>query len=259
MEKENSFDTAAANYDHSFTNTTIGMAQRERVYHWLKSVNFYKNTSSIFEMNCGTGFDAEHFCQLGLEVVATDGSKKMIEYAKQVRSSKITFKHLPFSAINSETLSGEAVFSNFGGLNCLNHSDLKNLLNRISDVQEKGEQIALVIMPKYCLMEGLYMLFTFKWKRLFRRNTSKGVQVNVDGEQVTTFYHSPKQVKKMLGGYKINLKKPVAIYLPPSYLQPFFNRHPKFLTFLNNLEGIFGRLSFLAGWSDHYIIIAEKT
>lgn len=76
---------------------------------------------------------------------------------------------------------------------------------------------------------------------------------------VKTYYHSPKELKKILGKhYRFKLIKPVAFMLPPSYLEPFFTGKKSLMKFTNKMEGIFGRFSGPASWSDHFIIIAEK-
>jgi hypothetical protein len=140
----------------------------------------------------------------------------------------------------------------------LSNEDLGALLNRVSDAQQSGDKMALVIMPKFCHMEGMYFFFRFKWSKMFRRNTNSGLEVNVDGKDVLTYYHSPKSVRKMLPNYTIQLVKPVAICLPPSYLEPFFVKRPRFLGFLSRMEKVLGRISVFSGWSDHYILVAEK-
>lgn len=258
MKETASFDQAALAYDETFTESKIGQEQRKRVYHWLNKTNFPKFGTGIFEINCGTGYDANYFHNKGINVVATDGSPEMIKVAKSLRNKDIDFRILDFSRVNEETIEGNNLFSNFGGLNCLNHKELSELLNRVSDAQKSGDKIALVIMPKYCLMEGGYFLFRLKWKKLFRRNTCEGLEVNVDGKQVLTYYHSPSEVKKMLPQYTIQLIKPAAICLPPSYLEPFFQRRSLFLGFLSRMEKLLGRISLFSGWSDHYILVAEK-
>ncbi len=258
MKKQASFDQAASLYDQTFTESEIGKRQRNRVYYWLDRVNFPKEGQRIFEVNCGTGADAEYFHQKGVGIIATDGSPEMIEVAKSARSESIDFEVLDFSDVNQTTIRGAAIFSNFGGLNCLDEIGLKQFFERVSSAQNPGDQLAVVIMPRFCLMEGVYFFLRLKWRKLFRRNTSKGLAVNVDGKEVMTYYHSPRSVVKMLPDYSIRLKKPVAICLPPSYLEPFFVKRPRFLRLLNTLERNLGRISLFSGWSDHYILVAEK-
>jgi len=204
MEEQASFDQAASAYDKTFTDSTIGKAQRERVYHWLDQANFPGENKSIFEINCGTGYDAEYFHNKGIKVAATDGSPEMIKVASSIRNKGVEFNVLDFANVNEKTIQGDSIFSNFGGLNCLNDEELLALMNSISNAQRKGDKIALVIMPKYCLMEGLYFFFRLKWGKLFRRSSKSGLEVNVDGKGVWTFYHSPKAVRKMLTDYTVS-------------------------------------------------------
>jgi len=258
MKKSALFDKAAAQYDESFTHSEIGKLQRQRVYYWLNQSNALTKMDTVFELNCGTGFDAAYFHQKGKSVIATDGSHKMIDYARKNRDQSIQFEQLNFRDLNQAKIQGDTIFSNFGGLNCVDAADLSTILDTISQHQKKGEQLIMVLMPRFCWMEGCYFFLKLKWKHLFRRNTKKAVTVNVDGQCVPTWYHSPGDVQKRLKNYQIKLKKPIAFFLPPSYLEPFFKRRPRLLKILYSLEKRLGRLSFLAGWSDHYILIAEK-
>lgn len=256
--QEAQFNKAADSYDDDFTHSSIGVAQRKRVYHWLKKSGFVAKSRSIFEINCGTGVDAQYFADLGKQVTATDISSEMIRVAEEKRSGAIDFHQLDVLQIHTEDIGGKALFSNFGGLNCLSHEELRNVLHTIGIKQKQGDYLAVVIMPKYCLVEDLHFLFTFRWNRMFRRDKHTATPVEVAGEQVLTYYHSPKEVKKMLPEYFIELVRPVAITLPPSYLQKWFSKFPFMLRFLNFLEKILGNVAFLSNLSDHYILIASK-
>ena len=255
------FDSAAEKYDDSFTNSLIGKAQRKRVYYWLDKVDFFNPKNSIFEINCGTGYDAEQFHNKGLKVVATDGSSKMIEQAKQKRNSKIDFFQLEFRqvAANEKLKESTVLFSNFGGLNCLSKNELKNFTKEISEVQKKDDLIAWVIMPDQCLIESVYFLFKFKFKKVFRRKLNDSLKVNVEGVEVETFYHSPSLVKEILNEkYQIILTKPIALFLPPSYLEGFFKNKKFLLKIVEFFEKIVGWVSFYSSFADHYIIIAKR-
>ncbi|NOQ71805.1 MAG: methyltransferase domain-containing protein [Crocinitomix sp.] len=257
--KKQLFDNAAASYDTTFTKSHIGRFQRARVYSYLSQIDFFKRVKSVFEINCGTGADATYFHENGLEVTATDRSTKMIEAAKNKGTTGINFFPLDFSKLAEQEITADALFSNFGGLNCVPGDELKTIASTISNKQQKGDLIIWVIMPRFCFMEGMYFLSRLKFGKLFRRNTAKAVAVNVDGTAVETFYHSPRFVKRVLNDtYKIEKVKPVAFFLPPSYLEGFFKNKWFLLNFLNRLEKIAGRMSFLSGWSDHYIIIGVK-
>jgi len=255
------FDIGATQYDEVFTYSNIGVLQRNRVYHWLETLSFFKRPKKIFEINCGTGYDAEQFHNRGHSVVATDGSAEMIKLAKAKRDTKIDFFQLRFSDVSNQQKfeNSQVLFSNFGGLNCIDSKELRIFAEDIAKKQSVGDLLIWVIMPKKCLMESIYFLFTFQFSKMFRRNTSKPTPVNFHDTAIPTFYHSPKELKRILkNDYDIELIKPVALFLPPSYMEGFFKQKKSMLRFLNALESIFGNFSAGAAWSDHFILIAKK-
>ncbi|MGB1040568.1 MAG: class I SAM-dependent methyltransferase [Flavobacteriales bacterium] len=259
--KSEVFDAAAKGYDDTFTHSSIGKAQRKRVYHWLKKVDFFNTNNSIFEINCGTGYDAEHFYNKGLSVTATDGSGKMIEVSKKQRNSEIDFFQLGFDEVseNKKFKESNVLFSNFGGLNCISLEELKTFTKGIAKGQKKGDLIAWVIMPNDCFIENFYFLFKGQFRKMFRRKLNGSLKVNVDGVEVETFYHAPNDVKDLLEKYyQVVLKKPVALFIPPSYLEGFFKNKKFLLKLLEFFERIFGWVSFYSNFADHYIIIAKR-
>jgi hypothetical protein len=258
-ENINLFDASAQEYDHDFTFSKSGILQRERVYHWLEKTGFFSVSKKVFEVNCGTGYDAWRFSEKGHQVFATDASATMIETANE-NYSHLRFLQADFSKASehSELHNSDVLFSNFGGLNCISREDLKSFLEKVKENQSAGNQLIFVIMPDKCLMESIYFLMKFRFKKAFRRKKGS-LLVKVNGVDVPTWYHSPKSVKSLLiNDYQVKLIKPIAIFLPPSYMEKFFQRRKGFLTFLYKMELLFGRISFLSGWSDHYILIAEK-
>jgi hypothetical protein len=255
------FNKAAYSYDKQFTFSNIGVLQRNRVYYFLEQIGIFKEKKTVFEINCGTGYDAEQFFQKGHSVIATDGSSKMIDVCKEARSAEIDFYQLSFQEIGKDKKLPESnfLFSNFGGINCLTRFELKEFVSSVSQKQKSNDQLAWVIIPKHCLWESVYLFVKGKWSKLGRRNTDNSVSVEVEGEQVPTFYYSPQEVSELLEkDYTIQLIKPIAFFLPPSYLEPFFSKNKWFLHILNNFEKLLGNFSFLANRSDHYIIVAKR-
>lgn len=259
--KKQFFNSSANVYDDQFTNSTIGKHQRKRVYAILQETGALNNTKEIFELNCGTGFDAEFFFKKGHSVTATDASEKMIEQCKSSRSSGIHFYQLGIqSAENDQALANaNFVFSNFGGLNCLNKEELKVFIDMLSRKLKTNAQLAFIIMPKHCFWETIYFLLKRKWSKLDRRNTKKAKVVIVNGEEVPTFYHSPSELINLLHhDFTVSTLRPIAFFLPPSYMEPFFSKRAWLLDILNKFECLFSKWSRLANWSDHYMIIAQR-
>ncbi len=255
-----SFDSAAATYDDEFTFSEIGKLQRERVYYWLDKLHFFKQPQTVFEVNCGTGYDAQFFTERGHSVIATDGSEQMVKVA-QSRNSKLTVYQRNFNdiSIDDNVRKSDVIFSNFGGLNCLSAAELATFVDDTALLQKKDDLLIAVIMPNHCFIADVYHLMKGKFKQVGRRNKKGSLEVDVNGEKIRTYYHSPNRLTGLLRDkYCIELKKPVAAFLPPSYLESFFKRNPQVLNGLYSLERIFGNLNFLSSLADHYILVAKR-
>src|SRR5690242_16912495 len=85
------FDAVAHGYDAGFSHTMLGRMMRERV--WILLSNrvgeLSRATTSILEINCGTGEDAIWFAKQGGNVLATDVSAEMIAVAKAKLSERL--------------------------------------------------------------------------------------------------------------------------------------------------------------------------
>jgi ubiquinone/menaquinone biosynthesis C-methylase UbiE len=216
---------------------------------------------SILELNCGTGEDAIWLESHQNKVIATDISSEMLNLAKQKNdgSENIKYTLLDINSIDKnrelKDLKFDVIFSNFGGFNCLSPTQLNSFFESAGKKLNKNGKIICVIMPKNCIWENKYLFFTGKWKQLFRRNTKNSLNVNVDGKQVKTWFYNPNTIKKSVENkYEIKTYKPVGFYIPPSYLEPFFKNKVWLLNILNLFENRIKNWSFLARYSDHFII-----
>lgn len=250
------FDQAAITYDETFTHTAIGKMQRDLVYKELsKHLNSVKN---ILEINCGTGEDAIWFAKQNFNITATDISPKMIEVAKS--KANLNFKVADINSITT-TFDGQnfdLLFSNFGGLNCLSESELKNFFSNVNSILPEKGKLALVIMPKNTLWERFYFLAKAQFKNISRRKKER-VIAQVDGENITTYYYNPKDIVNLSeANFKTIAVKPIGFFVPPSYLNGFFKNKKGLLRFLNRLEQGIKNLSSLSKYADHYIIILQK-
>jgi len=253
------FDIHAKNYDTVFTNSQIGKAQRDRVYHFLDRFVFTEKKLNILELNCGTGEDANYLTQLGHQVLATDISSEMIAVAKN-KFPDINFKQLDISKITSETFSEkfDLIFSNFGGLNCLSKSQLKSFISVSETFLKPSGKLVLVIMPKKCWWERFYFSIKGDFKKAKRRNTQQSVLVNVEGNQIPTWYYNPKELVSLTKrNYILNSINPIGIAIPPSYLESFFSNKKGLLKMYILAEKLFAN-RFWAKYADHYLIVFQE-
>ena len=250
------FDAAANNYDATFTSTRIGRAQRDQVYRALQK-NGLQTDQHLLEINCGTGEDALQFHQWGNTVLATDYSEAMLNVARK-KWPDGNFRQLDMREIGTMTDHYSLIFSNFGGVNCLSPEELKQFLSDASAQLESNGNLVLVIMGKKCIWDNFYLFVKGKWSQLRRRNTTKSIGVEVDGTLVNTWYHSPREVKKMASEhFHVRQCKPIGLYVPPSYLAPFFERKGFFLALLKIKDSVV-RFPFLSNFSDHYYLSLQK-
>ena len=259
------FDQIASDYDAGFVNTASGKMQRNRVWNYLIKFLDQKVTRNILELNCGTGEDAIWLASKGHKVLATDVSEKMLELAIKKADTHGFRESISFSILDiskpetyPKDVQFDLVFSNFGGFNCLSPDDFQNTIAAIAKLLKPKGRLIAIIMPKFCLWESFYFMLKGEFSKVFRRNRTDSLAVPVGNDQVKTWYYSPSQIQQSSRmAFRLLHKRPVGLFLPPSYLEAYFKRHPKNLQFLNRMEKLFGNLSWSAGFSDHFIIDLE--
>lgn len=255
------FDIAASTYDKDFTHSNIGRMQRDKVWKFLDIISNTNQSLNILELNCGTGEDAIRLAKQGNKVLASDISEGMLAIARnKSESSMVNFQRIDLNNIENFhfEMQFDLVFSNFGGLNCIDANTMSNLnqsLNKI--MRSKGKYIA-VIMPRFCLWETCFYLIKGKVKDAFRRQKTS-VIANVSGNKVETWYYSPKNHQSKMGStFKKEKLQPVGLFIPPSYLENFFSKRLRFLNFLQFLEKHLAIFSWQAKLADHYYIEYSK-
>ena len=251
------FDTYARDYDLHFTNSLIGKAQRVQVRKQINKV-INDNIKNVLEINCGTGEDALWFAKKEMNVLATDISENMINVARQ-KSNDIEFRQLNCIDIGSlENGSFDMIYSNFGGLNCLNANELIQFRNGCEALQSKGNRLAFVIMGTQCWWERIYFRLKNEIKKSKRRQNKNGVETIINEQKFKTWYYSPEYFKELFGDdYECVATKPIGLFVPPSYLEPYFEKRKILLCVLRFFDYLFS-FSFLSNFADHYIIIFKK-
>jgi SAM-dependent methyltransferase len=256
------FDEVAKTYDQTFTDTKIGRLLRNIVWEYLDKVLPDSGSLNILELNCGTCEDAIYLASKGHKVLATDISEQMIDVARKKVEENRLGNNVEVRICDARKLSDcglqqgyDLVFSNFGGLNCLNREELKQLSSDLDHLIKPQGRFIAVIMPRFCVIESLYFLLKGKRSEIFRRNTNNSILANVDGMDVETWYYSPRKFVDIFSNHlKMVNSKPIGITIPPSYLEPLFDNKQGFLNFLSSCENILNNVSMLAACSDHFLI-----
>lgn len=252
----------ATSYDSVFTNSAIGQLQRNHVWKYIENVIPQLKGFDMLELNCGTGEDAVLFSDRGFNIIATDISEEMLKVTQQKvqqysMQHRISSQYLDLESFNESSFNKkfDLIFSNFGGLNCINPQSLQILLKKLPLALNKGGRFIAVIMPKNCLWESAYFLAKFSFGKAFRRWTNNEVLTDLQGVSSYTWYYSPRQIINWSNAHFEPVQhKPIGFALPPSYLEPFFKRRSSWLRQLDRMENKLNALPVLSRFSDHYLI-----
>ena len=259
------FDKLAAGYDIEFTHSAIGQLQRRRVWQYLQPLlDGYNHPVRILEINCGTGEDALRLAALGHSVIATDASAMMVEEAKKKMihtnsNPAPDFVVCPFNQLE-QMFSGQKfdlVFSNFGGLNCIDADELRELGNSFNRLLNPAGKLFLTLMSDFCLREIIYYGARLQWAKAFRRWKPAAI-FSADGVDMPVYYYRPGKIKNLLAvNFRIMAKHPVGLFIPPSYLEKgYANRQPQ----LQRLCRLEERLAapWTSRFADHYCLLFNK-
>jgi hypothetical protein len=113
-------------------------------------------------------------------------------------------------------------------------------------------------MGKYCLWETFYFFAKFKFTKALRRWDNKGVHTKIEEEEFETWFYSVRGLNKIFSPhFKLVDVKPIALTVPPSYLQNYFDKKPKLLKKLDRIDQLLTRFKWLSNFSDHLILTFE--
>lgn len=262
QETEAAFDQYAASYDEEFTFSSVGKLQRDRVWRFLSKNISPQTHPEVLELNCGTGEDALWFLKNGYKITATDISNEMVHVAKRkLGDNNATVFQADISEVGAklEDEKFDLIFSDFGGLNCLDANVLKEMDVIFSQLLNPGGRLIFVVMSRNCKWEQWYFKRKNEPGKAFRRRSAEGSEAIIFDKKFSTWYYSPTEIASFFAKYfTVNKYKPVGITLPPSYLDNYFRKHPLLLDGLNFLEKTFGGCSSLADHADHFIIDLVK-
>src|SRR5439155_6351864 len=269
------FDAIAATYDETFTNSRIGRAQRDTIWHELDRV--FRPGQHILEINCGTGVDAIYLASRGVDVLACDSAPRMIEVARKRllkaqpcskppsgrRWGRVDFRVLATEEIgklqqpNSRTQFAGA-FSNFAGLNCV--EDLSHVARGLARLLQPGAPAVLCLFGRFCAWEVLWYLAHGNPRKAFRRLRYGGDLAELaPGATVRVRYPGVRALARAFApAFRLKRWKGVGVVVPPSYLEPLAERFSKSFDRVASLDRWIGRCPVVRGAADHVLLTFER-
>ncbi len=265
MTSEAAFDVVSSEYDAQFTETIIGREQRRISRYWLEKFLSGKKKIEILEINCGTGEDALWLASFGHQIIATDESPAMIHEAKKKLPVSIE-KNVDFFTCSFENLAAtlplekfDLIFSNFAGLNCVSPEKMVALNKELYSLLKKNGHFVIVVFGKHALWETFYYLLKGSPGKAFRRWSNKKKMVRLkENVYQPVYYYSIKKLEQIFSSFHLKEKRPVGLFIPPSYLEGVMNKRPKFFESLVTLEKKTKRFAIGGSFADHTYLLFKK-
>jgi ubiquinone/menaquinone biosynthesis C-methylase UbiE len=259
------FDYIATEYDEVFSKSLIGTYQRAVTRQHLSKLIDGKKNLKILEINCGTGEDALWLAARGHRVIATDQSERMISIAQQKvhenNNLELEFVVCCFDELDVrfEPQQFDLIFSNFSGLNCVSERELFEASARFNSLLNKDGYLAAVIFGNHCVWESVYYLLKRNIGAASRRWSNKKVLAKLANNiYQPTYYYSVEKFKQLLPQFKQEKKRPVGLFIPPSYLESYFKKKVQLFNVLVKLEKTIGSIGALSSFADHVYILLKK-
>jgi ubiquinone/menaquinone biosynthesis C-methylase UbiE len=252
------FSAQAPAFDLLYDTDATIIYKRKRVRDHIHQ--YLQPSSSMLELNAGTGTDACYFAALGHTIHATDISASMLHQlrhkaAAAALTNQISSEVCSFSQLSTLQHKGpfQYVYSNFAGLNCTN--ELPQVLESLDALVAPGGVVTLVILPRFCLWEWLLM-FRGHFREAFRRwSGKKGAAATINGADFRCWYYSPDFIKKKMPGSFVHLHtEGLSVLTPPSFIQGFPLRHPGIWKLLVRIEETLARRWPFNRMGDYYMI-----
>lgn len=256
------FDHIAAPYETVISRSAIGQLQRKQVWAYLQKVIPNLDGLEMLELNWGAEEDALMFSDNGYNIIATDISTETSKVTQQKTHpfsvhKKFGTQYLDLDSVD-ESLSErkyDLIFSNFGGINCIDPDSLQKLLAKLPSLLKPNGRFIGVIMTRFCLFESVYHLLKFQFGKAFKRWSAKEVITTINDTTLKTWYYRPSTITRWASkNFEVINVNPVGVVLPPYYLDNFFLRKKRLLLRLTNIEKKFSENSFYAEISDHFIL-----
>ena len=250
------FSRTAARYD-AFAEDHAHLTRiRKKVYAHVQRV--LPSPARLLELNAGTGTDAVELARLGYSVHATDIAPGMLDRLREKADrlqlhERISLEKRSFLSLTKVPGAPfEAVFSDLGGLNCVN--DLRPVISQLPDVLQPGGVVTWVLMPPICLWE-MGEMFRGNFRLAFRRLSRGGIRANLEGMSFPVYYFPPRQVRDWFGkDYVLLGLEGLSVLTPTAESKNFAKRYPRLYGLLRWMDDRLSGHWPWHSWGDFYIL-----
>ena len=256
------WDSIAANYDQVFPETVIGKVQRDAV--WRDLDKAFQPGMRVLELNCGTGIDASHLAERGVQVMACDLSAGMIAAARRRVDSAglaalVDLRVLPTEEIDSLTAEApfDGAFSNFSGLNCV--QDISRVARNLARLLKPDAKLLLCMVGRFSPWEMAWQLAHGSpglAMRRFRRKPTTHVSAH---GAFSVRYPSVRDMTRMFAPeFRLGGWKGIGIAVPPSCLEPLARMPLSIIGELAKIDRYLSRVPVFRSMGDCMLLQFER-
>src|SRR5262249_7231623 len=138
---------------------------------------------------------------------ACDSAPAMIEVARNLLNTSAFHRAVDLRCLAIEQLAileaegpYDGIFSNFGGLNCLN--DLNSVVRDMSRLVKRGGRLVLCLFGRICLWEIIFYSIRRDFRRAFRRFQRNGtIAVLAPGSEIVVHYPGVRELGRIFSPY----------------------------------------------------------
>jgi ubiquinone/menaquinone biosynthesis C-methylase UbiE len=254
------WDTAAETYVQDFSGTGIGETRRHAV--WRRLDKIFSPGQKLLELNCGTGIDAVHLAERGIQLVACDISSRMIELALQLSASTDTSELIDFRVLPNEeigSLKGENVFdgafSNFCGLNCV--EDLPAVVRELTRLVRPEARVLLCMIGRFVPWEIAWFMAHGEPGKALRRLRGSSFRSSDPGT-VCIQRPSVREIARVMSpAFRLQRWSGVGIAVPPTYTENRMQHFPRMIKGLAGIDRMIGDLPLLRRMADCVVLEFE--
>ncbi len=263
LDTQQAFDSVAGDYDGPLGNNALIQRMRDRTMDAVTAR--IPSGSSVLDLGCGTGLDAEFLARKGYRVTAVDWSPEMVrraalridaaDFCEIVRVRQLGIHEI--DQLRAHSFAG--AYSNLGPLNCV--PDLADVARSLANVLQPGGMLIASVIGRVCPWE--VALFTLKgqWARARIRFAKGLAPVPLNGRTVWTRYYAPGEFESVFAaeGFRRVSLRALGLLVPPPYMDAFGARHPRLTNVLQGVEDRIAGWPVLRGWGDHFLIVLQNS
>ena len=257
------FDEIAGRYDRDWTATQIGALQRAAV--WRRLDRLFGPGDRVLDLGCGTGADATHLANRGVQVLATDISPRMVQATCERAEEQGLSEQISARTVGMERLMHldaeffDGALSNFGALNCVRPREMSSVARALARAVRPGGRVALCVMGRFCLWETAAGLLRLQPRKALRRLSGRAETSLGSGHDFAVYYPTAAELRRVFAPeFRFEEVRGVGIFVPPSCLEELAERLPRLLRLFALADRVLENWPVFRAIGDHRLLILSR-